>query len=1008
MLSFQQIILRLQSYWAERGCALLQPYDMEVGAGTSHTATFLRALGPEPWKAAYVQPSRRPKDGRYGENPNRLQHYYQYQVVLKPAPADILDLYLGSLEALGFDLKSNDVRFVEDDWENPTLGAWGLGWEVWLNGMEVTQFTYFQQVGGIDCKPITGEITYGLERLAMYLQGVDNVYKLQWTEGLSYGDVYHQNEVEQSTYNFEKSDVEFLLDAFAAHERQATALMAESLALPAYEQVLKAAHSFNLLDARGAISVTERAAYIGRIRTLARSVAQSYLESRARLGFPMAPKAWADEVAGAARRQAGAAPTRGSRPDGDRDVAAAAGRAVRRGAAAEGDCRSSRRRSPTASSPACARNLLSEGAGVTSYATPRRLAVLIDAVAERAADRAVSHKLMPASVGLRRTGRRRRRLLKKLAALGADAAVVPACSAGSTARARRCSSTRVAAGATLAEGAAARPRSRPRAAADPEGHAIPARRRLDERELRSAGPRPRRAARRRGRSGSRARPRRGPDDARPSLRRQPRADRPARCRELREAAARRRRRDRRLRRSARRDGAPAACGCRVGPARADRRRRAARRSHGAGRAAERARLPVRRGVPRRAAGMPGPDDEGEPALLPAARADGRLTNRFLVVSNVAPADPARIVEGNERVVRPRLADAKFFYDQDRKRTLESRVPGLDKVVYHGKLGSQGDRVRRVRRIAAWVADAHRRRRGAGGSRRAACQGRPADRHGRRVSRAARDHGRLLRGPRRRVVRGRRRDSRPVRQPPRRERWPCRQPRRRGAGDRRPRRGPGRHLGHRPEAQRRQGPVCAAPARADADRLVPPRRRRRRLAPLVLRDAARRGGVDLRRSARRRHRRRGRGLHLRALLPAARRRPRHARGRCGDQPAPGAARRRRPTARGARVPRAARGAGARRRQQARRQHPEEERRAPPPPSIRRCSASRPSRRSRPRSATSARAPTGPTPRASTLGRSASSPASSRRSMPSSTTSWSTSTPRPCAPTASPCWRRCGRR
>ncbi|HEV7578128.1 MAG TPA: glycine--tRNA ligase subunit alpha [Caldimonas sp.] len=297
MLSFQQIILRLQSYWADHGCALLQPYDMEVGAGTSHTATFLRALGPEPWKAAYVQPSRRPKDGRYGENPNRLQHYYQYQVVLKPAPANILDLYLGSLEALGFDLQANDVRFVEDDWENPTLGAWGLGWEVWLNGMEVTQFTYFQQVGGIDCKPITGEITYGLERLAMYLQGVDNVYKLTWTDGLSYGDVYHQNEVEQSTYNFEKSDVDFLLAAFAAHERQATALIAESLALPAYEQVLKAAHGFNLLDARGAISVTERAAYIGRIRALAKGVAQSYLESRARLGFPMAPKAWADEVA---------------------------------------------------------------------------------------------------------------------------------------------------------------------------------------------------------------------------------------------------------------------------------------------------------------------------------------------------------------------------------------------------------------------------------------------------------------------------------------------------------------------------------------------------------------------------------------------------------------------------------------------------------------------------------------------------------------------------------------
>ena len=296
MLTFQQIILRLQSYWAEQGCALLQPYDMEVGAGTSHTATFLRALGPEPWKAGYVQPSRRPKDGRYGDNPNRLQHYYQYQVVLKPAPANILELYLGSLEALGFDLKVNDIRFVEDDWENPTLGCWGLGWEVWLNGMEVTQFTYFQQVGGIDCKPITGEITYGLERLAMYLQGVDSVYKLTWTDGLTYGNVYHQNEVEQSAYNFEHSDVEFLLLAFAAHERQSQHLMAQQLALPAYEQLLKAGHSFNLLDARGAISVTERAAYIGRIRNLAKAVAASYLDSRARLEFPMAPRAWADEV----------------------------------------------------------------------------------------------------------------------------------------------------------------------------------------------------------------------------------------------------------------------------------------------------------------------------------------------------------------------------------------------------------------------------------------------------------------------------------------------------------------------------------------------------------------------------------------------------------------------------------------------------------------------------------------------------------------------------------------
>jgi glycyl-tRNA synthetase alpha chain len=287
MMTFQEAILTLQQYWNQHGCALVQPFDMEVGAGTSHTATFLRALGPEPWKAAYVQPSRRPKDGRYGDNPNRLQHYYQYQVVLKPAPANILDLYLGSLQALGIDPKKNDIRFVEDDWENPTLGAWGLGWEVWCNGMEVTQFTYFQQVGGIDCKPVLGEITYGIERLVMYLQGVDNIFDIVWTEGLTYRDVYHQNEVEQSAYNFEHSDVDYLLRHFADHEAQARRLLEAGLPLPGYEQILKAAHTFNLLDARGAISVTERAAYIGRIRTLSRLVASAYVESRAKLGFPM-------------------------------------------------------------------------------------------------------------------------------------------------------------------------------------------------------------------------------------------------------------------------------------------------------------------------------------------------------------------------------------------------------------------------------------------------------------------------------------------------------------------------------------------------------------------------------------------------------------------------------------------------------------------------------------------------------------------------------------------------
>jgi glycyl-tRNA synthetase alpha chain len=295
MLTFQQTILRLQEYWNEQGCALLQPIDIEVGAGTSHTATFLRAIGPEPWRAGYVQPSRRPKDARYGDNPNRLHQHHQYQVVLKPSPPQILDLYLGSLRALGVDTLRNDIRFVEDNWENPTLGAWGLGWEVWMNGMEITQFTYFQQVGGLECKPITGEITYGLERLAMYLQGVDNVFDLAYTRWhangqertLSYGDVFHQNEVEQSKYNFEQSDPKVLLGQFEIFEAEAGRLIRAGLALPAYESVLKAGHTFNLLDARGAISVTERASYIGRIRALARAVAQSYFESRQRLGFPM-------------------------------------------------------------------------------------------------------------------------------------------------------------------------------------------------------------------------------------------------------------------------------------------------------------------------------------------------------------------------------------------------------------------------------------------------------------------------------------------------------------------------------------------------------------------------------------------------------------------------------------------------------------------------------------------------------------------------------------------------
>jgi len=287
MLTFQQLILRLGEFWDRRGCALLQPYDMELGAGTFHTATFLRAIGPEPWNAAYVQPSRRPKDGRYGENPNRLQHYYQYQVVLKPSPLDMQEVYLDSLRHLGVNPMEHDIRFVEDDWESPTLGAWGLGWEVWLDGMEVTQFTYFQEVGSLPCKPVLGEITYGLERLAMHLQGKESIFDLVWTAGVSYRDVYHQNELEQSRYNFELSNAQMLFGHFGQYEGEARRLIEARCVLPAYEMVLKASHTFNLLDARGAISVTERAAYIGRVRALARALAQAYYESRQRLGFPM-------------------------------------------------------------------------------------------------------------------------------------------------------------------------------------------------------------------------------------------------------------------------------------------------------------------------------------------------------------------------------------------------------------------------------------------------------------------------------------------------------------------------------------------------------------------------------------------------------------------------------------------------------------------------------------------------------------------------------------------------
>jgi glycyl-tRNA synthetase alpha chain len=299
-MTFQQVVLTLQQFWAERGCLIGQPYDIEVGAGTMNPHTFLRCLGPEPWNVAYVEPSRRPTDGRYGENPNRLQHYYQFQVILKPSPLDIQERYLDSLRALGIDPLDHDIRFVEDDWESPTLGAWGLGWEVWLDGMEITQFTYFQQAGGIDCRPVSGEITYGIERIAMYLQGVDSVYDLAWTQGVTYGHVHHQGEVECSAYNFEEADVGMLFQVFDQNEAEGRRLAEKGLVLPAYDCTLKCSHTFNMLDARGAISVTERTRFIGRVRDLARAVAAAYVAQRETMGHPLAGCFGGDSVPGRA------------------------------------------------------------------------------------------------------------------------------------------------------------------------------------------------------------------------------------------------------------------------------------------------------------------------------------------------------------------------------------------------------------------------------------------------------------------------------------------------------------------------------------------------------------------------------------------------------------------------------------------------------------------------------------------------------------------------------------
>jgi glycyl-tRNA synthetase alpha chain len=287
---FQDLIAKLNEYWSGKGCLLLQPYDVEVGAGTFHPATFFRVIGPEPWKVAYVEPCRRPTDGRYGENPNRLQHYYQYQVILKPSPLESQQLYLDSLAALGLEATKHDIRFVEDDWESPTLGAWGLGWEVWLDGMEVTQFTYFQQVGGIDLKPVSVELTYGIERIAMYLQNVDSIYDIEWTKGIKYGEVHKQDEIEFSRFNFDESNVELLLSQFDSYEKEAKRLNAAGLVMPSYEYCLKCSHTFNLLDARGVISVTERTKYIARVRALAKISAEAFSKQREEMGYPLLRK----------------------------------------------------------------------------------------------------------------------------------------------------------------------------------------------------------------------------------------------------------------------------------------------------------------------------------------------------------------------------------------------------------------------------------------------------------------------------------------------------------------------------------------------------------------------------------------------------------------------------------------------------------------------------------------------------------------------------------------------
>ena len=676
--TFQQIILKLQDYWDRQGCALLQPYDMEVGAGTSHTATFLRALGPEPWRAAYVQPSRRPKDGRYGENPNRMQHYYQYQVVLKPSPPDILDLYLGSLKALGFDLTRNDVRFVEDDWENPTLGAWGLGWEVWLNGMEVTQFTYFQQVGGLDCAPITGEITYGLERLAMYLQGKENVFDLVWTEWqeqgitrrLTYGDVYHQNEVEQSTYNFEHSNAPKLFELFALLRGRGEA---------AARSEAGAARLRDDPQGRPHVQPARRPwRHFGhRARRLHRPHPHAVAAGRPGV-LRFARGAWLPDAA-RARGESRLIMNATRHPEREHDSAQ---RAAAPSTAAtltvelltEELPPKALKRLGEAFAAAVAAGLVARGfvdadPPLTSFATPRRLAVCLPQVLARSPDKAQRVKLLPASVGFDAAGAPTPALLKKLATLGLDAAAIPALERAAEGKAETLFVNRTLPGEPLATGLDAIVGEAIAALPIPK---VMTYQRANGTTVRFVRPAHRLLALH------------GADIV------------PITALGL--AADRLTDGHRFLGRSA---IAVATAGAYDETLRAEGKviagfaeRRAAivaglEREAGSARVIMPDALldevtalvewpavyagsfdPAFLQVPQECLILTMQQNQKYFAL---ASADGKLQNRFLVVSNLATADPAAIIGGNERVLRARLADAKFFFDQDRRVRLEARV-----------------------------------------------------------------------------------------------------------------------------------------------------------------------------------------------------------------------------------------------------------------------------------------------------------------------------------------------